>query len=83
MPRMNPYERLKREFLRYVSAAMYRHTATMWHYPKDKLSDGWNLSDLYERTAAAEQVGYDVVLRAKEHGLVVCYVKKLPPEPMI
>lgn len=56
-------------------------TITMWMYPKDKLNEGWSLHDLYERTKAAEQLGYDVQLVATDQGLSVCYKKKIPNIP--
>jgi hypothetical protein len=48
----------------------------MWHYPKAKLNDGWPLGGLYERVAAADQLGYDVVLSVAEEGLRVHYQKR-------
>jgi hypothetical protein len=78
---VNPYSRLLAEIKKWAFEARHRHTVTMWYYPKDKLETGWTLKDLYERTAAAEQVGYDVVLRAAPTGLTVHYVKQLPPTP--
>ena len=60
---------------------MYRKKVGMWHYPKDKLSEGWTLTDVYERVAAAEQLGYDVVLKAPKKGLEVEYIEKIPSIP--
>lgn len=40
----------------------------MWRYPKEKLRGGWGLSDLDERTQAADQLGYRMELRHEEAG---------------
>lgn len=76
--KQTPYSRLLDEFREYYNSIRYARMKTMWQYPKDKLSDTWTLSDLYERTAAAEQIGYEVVLEAAEDGLTVRYRKKPP-----
>lgn len=78
---ITPYERLKAAFLKYVSSVEYPHTKLMWSYPKAKLSDGWSLIDLAERVSAAEQLGYDVVLRSDDGGLKVLYRKKHAETP--
>ena len=79
--RVMPYQRLLQSFREFVDKCQFRHRKTMWHYPKARLHEGWKLSDLWERTAAAEQLDYDVQLLAKEDGLHVQYVKKIPDRP--
>lgn len=79
--RVNPYTRLKGICKKYADEVRYPHTRNMWHYPKSRLKEGWTLTDLWERTAAAEQLGYDVVLEAQDKGLLVKYVKKRPRVP--
>lgn len=59
----------------------FRDETPMFHYPIDKINVGWNLTDLYERTMAADQLGYDVIIKASSNGLEVKYVKKLPEVP--
>lgn len=50
----------------------------MFHYPKDSMkTSSWSLVDLVERTLAAQQLGYRVVLTVQDKGLVVEYEKKL------
>lgn len=78
---VNPYTRLKERFTEYVNNCVVRGKRQMWTYPKDRLNDGWNLASLHERCAAAEQLGYDVQIRATNDGLVVEYVRKLPQRP--
>lgn len=78
---INPYERLKREFREYASAIEYPHTKVMWRYPKERLHEGWTLANLAERVAAAEQIGYDVILQSDDEGLRVIYRKKRPSTP--
>ncbi len=45
------------------------------------LNEGWALQDLYERTKAAEQLGYDVQPVANDEGLSVRYKKQIPVIP--
>lgn len=79
--RKNPYTRLLDEIKDWCNKVRYRHQVSMWFYPKDRLIEGWSLNDLYERTKAAEQLGYDVVVVANDKGLSVTYVKKVPEVP--
>ncbi len=81
MKRTNPYVTLKKEFSEWVSRAINRRRTLMWIYPKEKLPEGWRLTDLYERVAAADQLGYEVHLKTSETGLHVEYVPKLPERP--
>lgn len=79
--KFNPYSDLKRRFNEFVTQCLCRHTKSMWTYPKARLGDNWTLDRLWERVAAAEQIGYDVQIRATDEGLSVQYVKKLPMRP--
>lgn len=75
--RISPYTRLKEEFEEWMRTIIYAHTVSMFYYPKEKIAQGWNLSDLKERTIAAEQLGYDVLLEWDQgKGLRVFYRKK-------
>lgn len=76
MKKENPYLRLKRVALEWVVTVNFPHIKTMWNYPIKDLKTGWQLQDLYERTAAAKTLGYDVVLEANDDGLRVIYRKK-------
>lgn len=78
---ITPYERLKTAFRQYVSAVEYPHSKCMWRYPKKRLHEGWQLADLAERVAAADQLGFDVLLQNDEEGLKVVYRKKRPETP--
>lgn len=50
----------------------------MFRYPKESITNSsWNLKDLYERTLAAQQLGYRVILTVDDKGLLVEYEKKL------
>ena len=76
--RLNPYQRLLnqiKDFLR--DDVKYRHKKLMWRYSKKSLNNGWDLSQVYERVQAAEQLGYDVQLIANGSGLEVHYIKKI------
>lgn len=81
MKRQNPYQRLRDQFRDWMNECLMRRRVSMWLYAKDKLHHNWTLTDLWERVAAAEQLGYDVQLSAKTDGLHVEYVKKLPGRP--
>lgn len=80
----NPYTELLKEIRSYVQKVTHPVKRLMWRYQKEKLSEGWKLDDLSERVRAADQLGYDCVLRysdrAGESGLEVYYVQR-PPEP--
>ncbi len=75
----NPYNRLKRIAIKWAGSAIYPHTRIMWTYPKEKLPGYWDLDKLFERVAAAKQLGYMVILEADDSGLKVLY-RKLPDE---
>lgn len=78
---INPYQRLKNVFRETWNKVQYAHKVQMWNYPKNRLSEGWNLTDLYERVGAATQLGYDVILEHNSTGLTVFYRKKIPSRP--
>ena len=76
-----PYQHLLEDIQKFCKQIQFRHRKTMWTYPKAQLGSGWNLKELWARTAAAEQLGYDVELIANDTGLIVRYVKKVPDVP--
>lgn len=55
-----------------------RKTRGMFSYPKKDLRGSWSLDDVYQRTMAAQALGWNVVLRADDDGLHVDYAEKLP-----
>ena len=75
---ITPYQRLMTDFMDFQRKVRFPSIVAMWNYPKAKLCENWNLSDLYERVAAAKQLGYDVQLYATDAGLEVKYVQKRP-----
>lgn len=80
-PRINPYQRLLATFKEYARNVEWRHTCFMFLYPRSSLGDGYQLTDLDQRVAAAEQLGYDVTLTSDKEGLLVRYRKKIPQLP--
>lgn len=78
---VTPYQRLLQTFREYVNAVEYPHRKSMWTYPMAKLEGGWDLSELRQRVAAAEQLGYETMLEATDDGLRVMYRKKRPEAP--
>lgn len=82
--RISPYTRLLNEIISFIDNLKYRHKKLMWRYPKKTMETGsWNLNDLHERTAAAQQLGYEVKLVACDQGLEVYYIKEIPNIPGI
>lgn len=80
---ITPYQRLKDEAKEWAFSVVYPWRRQMWRYPKEKLNreGGWSLSDLWERVAAAEQLGHVVQLKATDEGLIVEYIRKAPDAP--
>lgn len=75
---MNPYSRLLERVKDWCGRATYRREIAMWSYPKISLNSGWDLTDLCERTKAADQLGYDVILKATDGGLEIYYKERMP-----
>lgn len=78
MKPVNPYSRLLQEIRTFVLNLRNRKTVTMWRYPKEKLQQGWSLTDLWDRVSAANQIGWEVIIEAGDDGLTVKYRS---PEP--
>jgi hypothetical protein len=78
---ITPYQRLLDDFREYAGKVECRRRKPMFFIPKNRLSEGWRVDDIYERTAAAEQLGYDVILIADLDGLRIRYIEKVPPKP--
>ncbi len=76
MSRETPYSRLLTAARQFDLRVRNPKRIGMFFYPAAKLSEGWSLVDLNERVKAAEQLGFDVRLVAKEDGLHVQYVKR-------
>jgi hypothetical protein len=57
---------------------LFRETKGLFFYPKEKLRDGFRIDDLYERTIAAQTLGWNVIMEADDKGLHFSYAKKLP-----
>lgn len=77
-----PYQRLVEDVRRWTLKIRSPWRKAMWVYPKNRLSEGWRLTDLDERVRAADQLGYDVVLVGTEAGLEVQYRKRPGDPPM-
>lgn len=83
LKRKNPYKMLFEDIVDFCRKIRLRDETHMFHFPIDKISThvGWDIYDLHQRTMAANQLGYDVVIKASSDGLDVKYVKKLPEVP--
>ena len=71
-----PYQRLIRAVRKYVSETKNPKQIPMWKYSRKNLRDLWKLDALYERTYAAQQLGYDVILKTDEEWFYVYYQKR-------
>ena len=82
--RQNPYQRLQEACREWARTVVYAHERLMWRFPAKTLStDRWCLLNTAERVQAADQLGYDCVLRWKKGengGLDVVY-RRRPSEP--
>ena len=75
---INPYTKLLHKIKEFCFNIKYPYLISMWFYEKNSLkTTQWKLLDLYERAAAAEQLGYEVIIAAEDDGLNVYYRKKL------
>ena len=75
---INPYTRLLMDIRAFCGELKYRPTKTMFFIKKaDLRGSSYSLDDIYERTRAAEQLGYEVHVIAEDDGLRFNYVKKV------
>lgn len=79
--RKNPYEMLLEEIKLFLNKIYYRKNIFMWRYPKESLSQGWNLEKLSWKVEAAEELGYEVLLQSDDDDLKVVYREKIPDRP--
>lgn len=77
MSRVNPYTSLLRVAQQFAFDVKNRTVKSMFFYPAARLGDGWSLIDLKERVAAADQLGWDVLMKVREDGLHVEYHKRV------
>lgn len=81
--KLNPYERLKQIGREYADAVKYRHTANMFSLSKKEIDENnYSLREIYQRTAAAQQIGYEVHLVIRNDVLFIEYVQSPPQMPM-
>lgn len=78
--RENPYQRLKRLAQAWHEKVTCRRTVFMFRYAQAKTGT-YTLADLLERTKAAEQLGYEVQVKAAGDVLEVYYVEKIERAP--
>ena len=82
--RQNPYQRLQEECRKWAKTVVYAHERLMWRFPAKTLhTDRWGLVNTAERVQAADQLGYECVLRwrgGEDGGLEVVY-RKRPDSP--
>jgi len=78
--RLNPYQRLQEACREWARTVVYAHERLMWRFPgKTLTTDQWTLASTAERVKAADQLGYECVLRWRDGeggGLEVVYRKR-------
>ena len=74
---INPYQRLLDKIVSFCGSLKNRHSKIMFTYPKDQLNTNWSIPQLYEKVATADQLDYDVKLKATTEGLEVWYEKRI------
>ena len=73
---ITPYKRLLDEIIEYERVTLWPRKENMFFIAKARLNAGHMLLDVYERTLAANQLGYDVKIDAREDGLHFIYTKR-------
>jgi len=78
---MNPYTRLLEKCSVWSVKVRCPKTRRMFTFANVEHGSGrYSLNDVFQRTAAADQLGFDVRLRVSGKDLVAEYVER-PPEP--
>ena len=72
---INPYSRLLAQIQQFIFDQKYCHKRTMFSFSRDE--GVYSVQQVYERTKAADALGYDVQIVAKEDGLIFQYVKRV------
>lgn len=80
--RITPYQRLLNAARQYADDVDFPVVRPMWSYPKNRLREFWPLDAVAERAAAAEQLGFEVVLSVVEGNLVMKYRSSRPARPL-
>jgi hypothetical protein len=82
---ITPYQRLlteAREFaLEVIRRARWKRTMYCWPVADVDKPIGYRLDTVAHRVQAADQLGYDVMLKWEDRGLVAYYVKRPPDTP--
>lgn len=71
--RKNPYTALLEEAKRGFFKFQYPKRKSMFFFEKSKLKTGWTLDEVYQRVSAADTLGWEVILEAKDDGLHMTY----------
>ncbi len=76
-----PYDMLLEKIRDYVYKITYPMKKTMFFFGGDDLGKAYYLKDVYERTVAANTLGYDVILETKtdKKSLEILYRKRTEP----
>lgn len=73
-----PYQWLLERFEKLETQIRYPDERFMFRFPKDTIrTTGYRLDGVWERTKAAQQLGYEVVVKAEDDDLRIHYRKKV------
>ena len=70
-----PYSRLLNKIKKFSEELKLAHTANMFAISKQDLGKSYGFQDIWERTMAAQQIGYEVVIKADLEGIHINYRK--------
>ena len=75
---ITPYQHLLEEYQEYVRKVGTYQRTLMFTCSKN---GSYSIEDIFERTEAAHQLGYEVILKANLDKLEIWYQKKRPEAP--
>lgn len=72
---ITPYQRLLDEIRQFVSKLKFGRKYSMFYWKKADLipQNSWRLDEVYQRTLAANKLGYEVVITADKQGMTFQY----------
>lgn len=75
--RKNPYQMLLEEARKFARNLKCAKRSSMFLIPRKRLGESWTLDDVAERTLAADQLGYDVLVIVTDKDLLFEYRKRI------
>jgi len=69
---------LRKQGHEFFDKILNRDTRVLFTYAKERIGSSWSLEDVWERTMAAQALGFNTIIRADDKGLHIDYAKTLP-----